>query len=71
MDCQRGQYEKGIEAMERLLKRKAFDIPPHAMKEAEPQDMQVPIQRASSFGNQDLFIAAVHRHPMRRSIVTV
>lgn len=28
IDCERGLYDKGIAAMEDLLRRKAFDIPP-------------------------------------------
>jgi hypothetical protein len=28
MDCQQGQYEKGIASMEALLKSKNFDVPP-------------------------------------------
>ena len=28
MDCQQGQYEKGISAMEALLKSKNLDVPP-------------------------------------------
>jgi len=28
IDCQRGEYGKGISAMEALLKRKGFDVPP-------------------------------------------
>jgi len=28
IDCERGQYEKGISAMEALLKAKNFDVPP-------------------------------------------
>jgi hypothetical protein len=28
MDCDHGRYEEGIEDMEALLKRKAFDVPP-------------------------------------------
>lgn len=29
IDCQRGRYEKGIAAMEDLLRRKKFDVPFH------------------------------------------
>ena len=28
IDCERGQYDKGISAMEALLKRKHYDVPP-------------------------------------------
>ena len=28
LDCQRGDYQKGIAAMEDLLRRKAFTVPP-------------------------------------------
>ncbi|MGH8431685.1 MAG: hypothetical protein ACREUF_14915, partial [Solimonas sp.] len=28
IDCERGDYAKGIATMEALLKRKAFDVPP-------------------------------------------
>lgn len=28
LDCQRGDYQKGIATMEDLLRRKAFDVPP-------------------------------------------
>ena len=30
IDCERGQYEKGIAIMENLLRNKAFDVPPPA-----------------------------------------
>lgn len=36
LDCQRGQYEKGIAAMETLLKNKALDVPPVPTAIAEP-----------------------------------
>jgi hypothetical protein len=36
LDCQRGQYEKGIAAMETLLKNKAFDVPAAPTGVAQP-----------------------------------
>ena len=30
IDCERGQYDKGISAMEALLKQKGYDVPPDA-----------------------------------------
>jgi hypothetical protein len=36
LDCQRGDYQKGIAAMEDLLRRKAFTVPPPAVPEAVP-----------------------------------
>jgi hypothetical protein len=30
IDCQNGQYDKGISAMEALLKQKGFDVPPQS-----------------------------------------
>jgi hypothetical protein len=36
IDCQRGQYTKGIAIMEDLLKRKAFDVPPPAPPSSVP-----------------------------------
>ena len=36
MDCQQGQYEKGIAAMEALLKRKGFDAPSAPTAIAQP-----------------------------------
>jgi hypothetical protein len=36
MDCQQGQYEKGIAAMEALLKRKSFDAPAAPSAIAQP-----------------------------------
>lgn len=36
LDCQRGDYQKGIAAMEDLLRRKAFDVPPAAQPETVP-----------------------------------
>lgn len=36
LDCQRGQYERGIAAMETLLKNKALDVPPVPTAIAEP-----------------------------------
>jgi hypothetical protein len=36
IDCQRGQYEKGISAMEALLKNKRFDVPPQDTGVAQP-----------------------------------
>ena len=36
IDCERGHYEKGIAAMEDLLRRKAFTVPPPAVPETVP-----------------------------------
>ena len=36
MDCQQGQYEKGVAAMEALLKRKGFDAPAAPTAIAQP-----------------------------------
>ena len=36
LDCQQGQYEKGIAAMEALLKRKSFDAPSAPTAIAQP-----------------------------------
>ena len=36
LDCQRGDYQKGIAAMEDLLRRKAFAVPPPAQPETVP-----------------------------------
>ena len=36
IDCQQGQYEKGIAAMEALLKRKSFDAPAAPTAIAQP-----------------------------------
>jgi len=36
LDCQRGDYQKGIAIMEDLLRRKAFDVPPPAQPETVP-----------------------------------
>jgi hypothetical protein len=36
LDCQQGQYEKGIAAMEALLKRKSFDAPAEPTAIAQP-----------------------------------
>lgn len=36
LDCQQGQYEKGIAAMEALLKRKGFDAPAAPTAIAQP-----------------------------------
>jgi hypothetical protein len=36
IDCQRGQYEKGIAIMEDLLRKKAFDAPPPAPPSSVP-----------------------------------
>jgi hypothetical protein len=36
LDCQRGDYQKGIAAMEDLLRRKAFTVPPPALPETVP-----------------------------------
>jgi hypothetical protein len=36
LDCQRGDYQKGIAAMEDLLRRKAFTVPPPAVPETVP-----------------------------------
>jgi hypothetical protein len=36
LDCQEGQYEKGIAAMEALLKRKSFDAPAAPTAIAQP-----------------------------------
>ena len=36
LDCQQGQYEKGIAAMEALLKRKSFDAPAAPTAIAQP-----------------------------------
>jgi hypothetical protein len=36
IDCERGQYEKGIAIMEDLLRRKAFDVPPPAPPSSVP-----------------------------------
>ena len=36
LDCQQGQYEKGIAAMEALLKRKSFDAPAAPTAVAQP-----------------------------------
>jgi hypothetical protein len=36
LDCQEGQYEKGIAAMEALLKRKSFDAPATPTAIAQP-----------------------------------
>jgi hypothetical protein len=36
IDCERGQYAAGIAAMEDLLRRKAFDVPPPAHPSAVP-----------------------------------
>ena len=33
LDCQRGDYQKGIATMEALLRRKAFTVPPPAVPE--------------------------------------
>ena len=30
IDCQNGQYDKGVSTMEALLKQKGFDVPPAA-----------------------------------------
>lgn len=36
LDCQRGDYQKGIAALEDLLRRKAFTVPPPALPETVP-----------------------------------
>ena len=36
LDCQRGDYQKGIATMEDLLRRKAFTVPPPAVPETLP-----------------------------------
>jgi len=36
IDCQRGEYDKGIVAMEALMKRKMIDVPPVPTAIAEP-----------------------------------
>jgi hypothetical protein len=36
LDCQRGDFQKGIAAMEDLLRRKAFTVPPPALPETVP-----------------------------------
>lgn len=36
IDCDEGQYEKGIAAMEALLKAKKFDVPPSTGLAQEP-----------------------------------
>jgi hypothetical protein len=36
LDCQRGDYQKGIATMEDLLRRKAFAAPPPAQPETVP-----------------------------------
>ena len=36
LDCQRGDYQKGIATMEDLLRRKAFTVPPAAVPETVP-----------------------------------
>jgi hypothetical protein len=36
LDCQRGDYQKGIAVMEGLLRRKAFTVPPPAVPETVP-----------------------------------
>jgi hypothetical protein len=36
IDCQRGEYDKGIAAMEALLKNKALDVPPATTAIAQP-----------------------------------
>jgi hypothetical protein len=36
LDCQRGDYRKGIATMEDLLRRKAFAVPPPAQPETVP-----------------------------------
>jgi hypothetical protein len=36
LDCQRGDYQKGIAAMEDSLRRKAFTVPPPALPETVP-----------------------------------
>ena len=38
LDCQRGDYQKGIAIMEDLLRRKAFTVPPPAGPETVPPD---------------------------------
>lgn len=42
IDCERGNYAKGIKAMEDLLRRKAFTVPPSSLKVEEPQDIEAP-----------------------------
>ena len=36
LDCQRGDYQKGIAAMEDLMRRKAFTVPPPAQPQTVP-----------------------------------
>jgi hypothetical protein len=36
IDCQRGEYDKGIASMEALMKRKMIDVPPVPTAIAEP-----------------------------------
>ena len=36
LDCEKGQYEKGIAAMEALIRRKHFDVPPATALAQEP-----------------------------------
>ena len=36
LDCQRGDYQKGIAALEDLLRRKAFTVPPPAVPDTVP-----------------------------------
>jgi hypothetical protein len=36
LDCQRGDYQKGIAIMEDLLRRKSFGVPPPAQPETVP-----------------------------------
>ncbi|MBX9947280.1 MAG: hypothetical protein K2Y40_24620 [Reyranella sp.] len=42
VDCQRGEYAKGIATMEALLRRKAFSVPPPNVPYDEPQDLGIP-----------------------------
>ena len=36
------QYQTGIDTMEALLKRKAFDVPKHGTPAVEPEDIAAP-----------------------------
>ena len=42
IECDRTQYQTGIDTMEALLKRKAFDVPKHGTPAVEPEDIAAP-----------------------------
>ena len=42
IECERGNYRRGIETMAALLKRKAFDVPRAGTLAIEPEDIEAP-----------------------------